>query len=102
MPERVGVVPDEWSLASPAGSRLAFVGVVRAFDQGPLVLRVAGLPAFLPEAGLGGARLTDGGSLDGGLEELVEFCLSLASSSATRAVRATFSARSPAFSATSA
>src|SRR5688500_13616397 len=41
-------------------------------------------PRFLPEAGAGGRRLTEGGSEEGGLEELVEFLLSLSSRSATR------------------
>src|SRR3954447_7505353 len=41
-------------------------------------------PRLLPEAGVGGRRLTEGGSEEGGLEELVEFLLSLSSRSAIR------------------
>ena len=41
-------------------------------------------PALLDEAGLGGERLRDGGSEEGGLDELVEFCLSWAWRSARR------------------
>ena len=52
-----------------------------------------GPPGFLPDFGFGGARLTAGGSDDGGRDELVEFRLSLASRSATRAFGAAFSAR---------
>lgn len=42
-------------------------------------------PLDLPDGVLGGAGLAEGGSEDGGLEELDEFWLSRASSSATRA-----------------
>jgi hypothetical protein len=41
-------------------------------------------PRFLPEAGVGGRRLTEGGSDEGGLEELVEFLPSRSSRSAIR------------------
>src|SRR4051794_27242356 len=41
-------------------------------------------PRFLPEGGAGGRRLTEGGSEEGGLEELVEFLLSRSSNSAIR------------------
>jgi len=41
-------------------------------------------PRFLPEAGAGGRRLTEGGSDDGGLEELVEYLPSRSSRSAIR------------------
>src|SRR5512143_3719422 len=41
-------------------------------------------PRFFPEGGAGGRRLTEGGSEDGGLEELVEFLLSRSSKSAIR------------------
>src|SRR3954451_7470596 len=41
-------------------------------------------PRFLPEAGTGGRLLTEGGSEEGGLEELVEFLLSFSSRSAIR------------------
>lgn len=37
-----------------------------------------------PEAGAGGRRLTDGGSDDGGLDELVEFLPSRSSRAAIR------------------
>ena len=46
---------------------------------------MSGLPApLLPEGGAGGRRLTEGGSEEGGLEELVEF---LPSRSSNRAIR---------------
>src|SRR3954462_7727126 len=41
-------------------------------------------PRFLPEAGAGGRRLTEGGAEEGGLEELVEFLPSCSSRSAIR------------------
>src|SRR3954453_21956826 len=44
-------------------------------------------PRFLPEAGAGGGRLTEGGSEEGGLDELVEFLLSFSSRSAIRCSR---------------
>ena len=37
-------------------------------------------PRFLPEGGAGGRRFTEGGSDEGGLEELVEFLLTRSSS----------------------
>jgi len=41
-------------------------------------------PRFLPEAGAGGGRLTEGGSEEGGLDELVEFLPIRSSRSAIR------------------
>src|SRR3954451_17769340 len=41
-------------------------------------------PRFFPEAGVGGRRLTEGGSDDGGLEEVVGFLLTRSSNSAIR------------------
>jgi site-specific DNA recombinase len=60
VPQGFGVVPGQRPCAAAAGGRPAFVDVVRAIDQGPLVFRVAGLPAGLPP-GLGLGR----GPLDG-------------------------------------
>ena len=44
---------------------------------------VSALPRFLPVGRFGGARLTDGGSDEGGFEELEEFWFSRALSSPT-------------------
>src|SRR3954471_10545437 len=41
-------------------------------------------PRFFPETGVGGRRLTEGGSDEGGLEELVEFLLTRSSRAAIR------------------
>ena len=49
-----------------------------------LLLRTLATLPFLPEAGSGGRRLTEGGSDDGGLEELVESLPSRSSRSAIR------------------
>ena len=56
-------------------------------------------PRRRPVGGAGGRGGAAGGSLDGGREELVEFCPSRASNSCTRACSRAFSARSAANSA---
>src|SRR4051794_19669009 len=50
-------------------------------------------PRFFPEAGVGGRRLTEGGSDEGGLEELVESLLTRSSNSAMRRSRVVSNAR---------
>ncbi len=62
-------------------------------DQSPRMMAMSRLPtSFLPRGGIGGRRLTEGGSDDGGLDELAEFLRSRSSKSAIRCSKACTSA----------
>ena len=89
VPHRFGVVPPEDRAAALAVRRLDLEGLadLLGWDE----CRVCRLwpgwpPRFRPDGGTGGRRLTftAGGSVEGGLEELVEFWLSRVSRSAIR------------------
>ncbi len=99
--DRFGVIALEVLTALPALERLALDHLAKLFgrNQGANTTAVTGLPApprFLPEGGAGGRRLTEGGSEEGGLEELVEFLLTRSSKVAFRCSSERTSARTAA------
>ena len=83
----IGIVPLQCGATALALCRLDIEGLSKLFgwDQRSGVSLVTGLStALAPEGGAGGRRLslTTGGSVEGGLDELVELRLSLACNSA--------------------
>lgn len=81
--QRIGIVPLQCGTTASALCRLDLEGLSKLFgwDQRSGVSLVTGLStALAPEGGTGGRRLslTAGGSVEGGLDELVELRLSLA------------------------
>ena len=85
--QRIGIVPLQCGATASALCRLDLEGLSKLFgwDQRSGVSLVTGLStALAPEGGAGGRRLslTAGGSVEGGLDELVELRLSLACNSA--------------------
>lgn len=85
MPDRLEVITGQGVLAPSASERLALEDLAELFGRHERtgLAPMAGLPApLLAQAGAGGGLLTEGGSVEGGLEELVEFLPSRSSRSA--------------------
>jgi hypothetical protein len=98
VPHRLGVFPLQCAATARAVSRLDLEDLSNplGWDQGSSVPLMAGLTSTLPPGrGAGGRRLTftAGWSVEGGLEELVEFRLSRTSKSVIRFSKETMTAR---------
>jgi hypothetical protein len=88
--DRLGVITGQGVAAPAASGRLALEDLAElpgGASGRAWRCRPGCPPRFWPEAGVGGRRLTGGGSEEGGLEESVEFLLSRCSRSAIRCSR---------------
>jgi hypothetical protein len=85
VPQRLGIIAPEVEPTAAATRWPALGDLADSLgrDQGSWVMTMAWLPTSLLARG-GGRRLTEGGSDDGGLEELVESLPSRSSRSAIR------------------
>ncbi len=91
------IIAMEVVAAPPAAIRLTLDDLAESLGraQSPRVTTMAVFsPRYSPEAGVGGRRLTEGGSGDGDLEEVVEFSSNRSSRSAIRPPKGCTSAES--------